>query len=504
MLPDCPRVTADPVIDVHAPDAPGVARTPVSSRAATRDVGVQIVGRALNLALGIAVTALLARTLGDTGYGQWATIFAVLGILTQLTSLGLTGVAVRQAATDPGREAAWVGALLTVQASLCVLMVPIGGVVLVLLADTPAMRIAGLVLLGTVLLAAPNSLRAIFQLRMRNGIPVAVTTLNSVLWAAAVVVLALAEGALTAFAAAFLVVAVLTSAVEAIAALRLTGPLLRGTRHLWGELLRIGIPLGVGTLLITAYARIDQILVFEIAGAREAGLYGAAYRILDQAHFVPLSIITTIAPLTAASAARDPERLWRIVSLAARVLLVISLGALALALVASRPAMVLIFGPDFAEAAAALPVLAAAFVAMCLGYLAGNLVLVFRLQRRFVVLAALGLAFNVGLNLLLIPRYGYIAAAWTTLATELLVVGPTLAFGLRRLPRALPWLDYGRVAVAATGLGAALWGLVEIGVPVLVAVVLAAPLYLGLLLATGAARREELDLAFAAIARRSG
>ncbi len=66
-----------------------------------------------------------------------------------------------------------------------------------------------------------------------------------------------------------------------------------------------------------------------------------------------------------------------------------------------------------------------AFVLICFGYLSGNLVVVLGLQRRFLRYALLGLFFNVGLNLLLLPRYGFVAAAWITLATELVVVGLT-------------------------------------------------------------------------------
>ena len=42
--------------------------------------------------------------------------------------------------------------------------------------------------------------------------------------------------------------------------------------------------------------------------------------------------------------------------------------------------------------------LAVAFVLICYGYLAGNLVVLLHLQRRFVWIALIALAFNAGLN----------------------------------------------------------------------------------------------------------
>ena len=64
---------------------------------AFRDVFVQVVARVLNLALGIVVTILVVRILGDSGYGQWMTILTTFQLVGFFTSLGLESVAVREA-----------------------------------------------------------------------------------------------------------------------------------------------------------------------------------------------------------------------------------------------------------------------------------------------------------------------------------------------------------------------------------------------------------------------
>jgi O-antigen/teichoic acid export membrane protein len=66
-------------------------------------------------------------------------------------------------------------------------------------------------------------------------------------------------------------------------------------------------------------------------------------------------------------------------------------------------------------------------------------------QNRLLLAALLGLLLNLGGNLLLIPRFGAMGAAWMTVATEFLMLG-FVAWSLRDL---LPWL---RLAWAA-GLG---------------------------------------------------
>lgn len=50
------------------------------------------------------------------------------------------------------------------------------------------------------------------------------------------------------------------------------------------------------------------------------------------------------------------------------------------------------------------------------------MVVILELQRRFAIYAAIGLLLNAILNVVLIPRYGFLAAAWVTLLTEVTVM----------------------------------------------------------------------------------
>ena len=134
-------------------------------------------------------------------------------------------------------------------------------------------------------------------------------------------------------------------------------------------------------MLIISYARIDQVIVFSIAGSKAAGLYGSVYGVLDQAHFVPISILTTLTPIIAAAWPADRERMLRAVRLAGRA----DGGRLARRARLRRarpptPVVRLIFGPEFTAAAPALPVLGGAFVFICFGYLNGSLLVVLGLQ----------------------------------------------------------------------------------------------------------------------------
>ena len=144
------------------------------------------------------------------------------------------------------------------------------------------MRIAAVLVCTTLPLAVLSSLSVVFQLQVRNVVVTAIELGNSLVWTAAVAAVALLDGGLVAIAAAFLGVATLTNVAYIVLALRASPVHFRRSRPLWGDLLRQGLPVGIGGLITLGYGYVDQVIVFEIAGVRDAGLYGAVYRIYER------------------------------------------------------------------------------------------------------------------------------------------------------------------------------------------------------------------------------
>jgi O-antigen/teichoic acid export membrane protein len=394
----------------------------IGTRRMTVDVIVQIVARILNLALGVVVTLILARQLGDRGFGIWSTLFAICQIASSFGELGLTQVTVNRAAAEPDREPEWLGALLQLRLLVVIPITLASLIAVLLLAPSDSAKVAGVLIAGVALVGAPSVISVVFQLRIRNDVTMAIITFNSVLWAGAVIAVAALSGGIVAFAGAFLVTSALMTGLNVVFALKLTTVRLQGARRLWGPLLRVGVGVGIAGIFVTSYVKLDQILVLEFVGARQAGLYGAAYRLLDQIQFIPTSVMTTLFPLIAAAYIGRRDRVRDLLQMAAEYLTMASLPILAFTIVASHSIIVLLFGPQFVAAAPALPILAGAFVSISFGYLVGNMVVVLELQRRFAFYAVIGLLLNAALNVVLIPRYGFLAAAWVTLLTEITVM----------------------------------------------------------------------------------
>jgi O-antigen/teichoic acid export membrane protein len=467
--------------------------TRVGSRRVVGDVAIQLGGQVVNIALGVVTTVVIVRALGATRYGEWATILAVIELISTVGNLGLETVAVRLAAQEPEREGAWVGATTALRLLIALPMLTAFVVALVVIASGHEMLVSGLILSLLYLTAAISTLRIVFRLHVRNHVTVAFTTLNSILWAGSVIAIAALGGNMAAFAVAFLAVSIVVQGALAIVALRTIHVRWRGATELWPRLLRIGISVGVAGTLTFTYGRIDQILVYELApNSADVGIYAAMYKILDNAGFVPMAVMVTLFPIMAGLFPADPARLRRIMQTAIDYLTIVALGGLALTIAAAEPIVELLYGPDYVSGATVLTILIAAFVPISIGNVAGNMVVAMDLQRRYIWFAALGLVLNVSLNLALIPAYGIEAAAWVTLLTELIVVSLSLLMVLRKIKLRLSLRHIGLAAIAAVISALAVWGARQAGAGAIVLVAAMTALYPALLVILRALDLDQL------------
>ena len=389
----------------------------IARRRITSDVAIQIFGKAALVVISVAVTAILVRSLGEGRYGQWATLLALMQIIGNFGQLGLQETSVRRIVRRPADGPAVLGTVLVIE---CLVSLPLAGIcagISWLIASTPAMRIAGVLISATVIGLAPSIVSLIFQVRIRNDLTVLASFVNTCLWSILVLLIASEGGSLIAYGFAYLAAYTVPSLLQVGFARRLSSFSFTRVRELSAPMLRAGLPLGLSVLLTFAYARVDQVLVFTIAGDRAASLYGAVYRIFDQAQFIPLSVMTTLLPLFVAHRG-DHRRLPRLVQRASDYLLIVAAPALMFAIVAGGPVAGWLFGPAFAPAGTALALLMATYALLCYGYLYAQLLVAFGLQRGFLQFTLIGLGINVAMNFALLPEFGYTAAAAAAMITQ--------------------------------------------------------------------------------------
>ncbi len=464
----------------------------VTPRRAARDVVIQVLARGGNLALGVVVTLILARNLDTTGFGEWATLLTIVQLAATFTDLGLEPAVVARAAGDEKRESDWIGALLVLRAALAVPATLVSIVACALLADNGQMFLAGALISASLLTSVPSSLRALNQLRVRNDITMLVLTVNSVLWGLGVILVALNDGGLVAYAVAFLISGTISAALQGVLSYRQRrGPLTLG-RPLWREIVVTGVSIGGAVVLISAMSRAPQLFVYELDGDEQAGLYAVASRLLDQSHFVPVALMTTLLPLLAGAIDTDPAHARAMLQRSLDILLVVSLPAVAIGYVAGPELIRIVFGEQYEEASKALPVLMAAFVLISINYPLDSMVIAMKRQVQLAKIAAVGLVTMLILNIALVTQFGFQGAAWAVFGTQAVVTGLTYRVVAKPIGMRAGQGRTLRIGGAIGGLLAVMLLTEELGAPLAVVLAAAAVTYSALLFALKAIEVDDL------------
>ena len=419
------------------------------------NVAVQLMARATTMAVSVVTVSLTARTLEPTGFGVWSGVSSYIGLFSVLTDLGLTTAAMQRMAAEPERESEWLGALASGRTGLSLLAMALCAISIPLfLTDANQSHEVALIMMFTIPQAGAAALMTVFQARLRSGRVLALTVLQSFLWLAAVLVLAASGASVVAFAAAYTVLIALTGVLQVQATRRYAKIAWRAGLRLLRPLAKVAVPLGIAGVMITIYYQVDSVLLLQISGPTEAGIYGAAYGFLGPLVFLPGAVMTSFFPVLSAVYKSDPARVRRLVQVCADSMAVISLPILAGTIALSGQIIHLLYGPSFHRAAGVLPILMIAFVSICYGTLAGFLAPLLGRQWRLALFSTIGAAANVGLNLVLIPSYGAYGSAWATVATEVLTMTLMLGTALHAMRLTLsPWrmLRTGLLAAAMTG-----------------------------------------------------
>ena len=194
--------------------------------------------------------------------------------------------------------------------------------------------------------------------------------------------------------------------------------------------LRQSWPLFLNQLLQGLFFKVDALLLPGLAGTAAAGAYAAAYKVSEGAGIVSSSF--TLALFPRLSRGSDLSAAYR---LALRGLLQIAFPLAAGIALLSEPIVAVVGGRDYLpDSAIALAILIAYLPLSYANGLTQYVLIAAGRQRLLTGAFVAALLFNVAANLVLIPRFGYVGAAWVTVASEVVLLVPFRLAALRVAP----------------------------------------------------------------------
>lgn len=395
-------------------------RRPNLARSVMLNTVVQVGGRVVTVILGLLTIRLSTRYLGASGYGNLATVVTFATLLITLADLGLSTVLPRELARRPEQGDAVAGAMLRFRLlTTAVFIVATAGLVPVLPFNGSVKRGLLIALVGVFFMSVGRVPGTFFQVNLRMGY----TALLDILYR--VVALGLVAAAVATGLGLYAVVLATTaaSAAWAIGSFVLSRRFWSiNLRFAWADakgLVRDSFALWGITVIGLLHFKSDVLVLAATRSSHEVGVYAVAYAFLEQTMFIPSVFIAVLFPILARHLAREDGAAGaRVVQKAFQVLLLLAVPATLFLFFMPRIAIHLVSNAEFDAATTPLRVLAFAFVPIFLNSLFFAVLVNLNKQRLLMIVAATTLVLNTGLNLYLIPKYGYDAAAATTVFTE--------------------------------------------------------------------------------------
>jgi O-antigen/teichoic acid export membrane protein len=182
-------------------------------------------------------------------------------------------------------------------------------------------------------------------------------------------------------------------------------------------LLADGLPLFFSSISIMIYMRIDQIMISEIIGDKEVGIYSAAVRISELFYFIPVVILASIFPLIIREKQRSTENynfyFQRIYDLMVWMSICVALPIT----IFSNSVVIFLFGLAYEGAGPVLAVNIWAGIFVALGIASSKWFVAENKQILSFKRTGIGAITNIILNFILIPKFGILGAAYATLAS---------------------------------------------------------------------------------------
>jgi O-antigen/teichoic acid export membrane protein len=314
--------------------------------------------RLVRLVIGLTVGAWVARYLGPALFGKLAYALSFIAFFQVVTTLQADGFIVRDLAQKRREPALILGTAFWLRlavGALCWLAA--SALILVTHPEDPELCLVTMVLGGTMLFQAADTVDLWFQSQSQSRRTVLAKFVAYLLSNGVKVALLVAKAPLVALAAVTtLEAAALAAALACAYRRRQTDGRWRAGMAQAKELLHLCWPFMASSLMITVYLRIDQIMLKEMLGEKQLGIFAAALPFSQVWSVIPSTIVLSLAPLVARQMGEDPGRYREMLVKIFRFFAIVALVVSAATALLSPWIVGILYGPQYAASASILSV----------------------------------------------------------------------------------------------------------------------------------------------------
>jgi O-antigen/teichoic acid export membrane protein len=381
--------------------------------------------RAIGITLAVGVGLYFARYLGRSNFGLYSYVFALYGLFSVSSKLGLSPLAVSETVRSGYKHSAIMGSVFALRMAASIACLLLLNLTAWFLGDGPLVAEMTLIFSVALLFGPFETIIHWFEATVQMKPIVVARSTTSILMGIARLSMIVAGLNLLWFAWLIPLEAIVMGGLFLVAYHR-EGLRIRDWKtdtRLLRQFIREGTPLFFSAIAVIAYMKIDQVMLGKMASSAEVGTYSAAVKISEMFYFIPVVLSGLLFPYLIKISTHGEQitrKAFQVMcdSFAwAAILIAIPVSFFSVQLTE------LAYGPDYLPSARILVVHIWAGIFVFVETLRSKWLIMHNIARFQVWTTMLGAVSNVLLNLYLIPRYqGYGAAIATTISYGFAVV----------------------------------------------------------------------------------
>ncbi len=313
------------------------------------NTGWLLLDRSVRIVIGLTIGAWIARYLGPPQFGKLAYVISFIAFFQVISTLQGDGFIVRDIAQSRAEPALILGTALRLRLILgAASWLGATGLMFLLHPEDPELYRLTFILGGAMIFQAADTVDLWFQSQSMSRHTV-MAKLSAYLCSNGLkVALLILKAPLMAFAAVICLESALLALALAVAyRRRTTGGAWRGEMAQARQLLKLCWPFIISSLMVTVFMRIDQIMLKEMTGERELGIYAAALVISQAWSVIPTTMAVSLAPFVARRMALDEKLYQDALVKIFRLFALVSLTGALLTALASPWIIRVMYGPAY-------------------------------------------------------------------------------------------------------------------------------------------------------------
>lgn len=426
-----------------------------------------------------------ARVLGAEGYGIFSYVLGLAGFFSIFSDIGITAILTRNISQKPNMANSNFATSLVIKVVLLVLT----SLLIIFLAPyfskidaaKPLLPLAALLVIFDNLREFSN---AYFRGKEEMQYEALLTTITNV----AITVFGFIILAIWATPKALTLTYALSASTGTLVGIYLLrehffGVFKNFKKNLVKPILNSAWPIAIAGMLGAFMLNIDIVMIGMFRDATNVGLYSAGQKIIGLLYTFAALLATSLFPIISRFVEKgENKKSAEVMENGMTVVFLIAIPIAVGGVILAKDIMGFLFGPEFQveNAVLAFRILLLTPLIIYPGSLLGNYILAYDEQKKTALITGLGSLANVTFNLLLIPAFGIVGAAISTIGSTSVLYGSIWKLA-KKINDFQTLKHLKKIALSAALMGIVVLILKSLGIHLLINIALSAIFYLGVL-----------------------